>query len=499
MMKVPNNMIQGMKLSGLIRIMGCVFIVFLSLTGTSQQKPLDFKTVENESLILYNENQWASLITFGQKALESGHDYYYLRLRLGIAYFNQTNYLQAIHHFEKALAMNQSDPVLLEYIFLAYELSNRHIEALAVSRLFPQALSQKLAIEKLPVIDRFGLNGGYIYSNNIEKNERRNLLAKNDSSYAVQDLNDDKYFLQVDLGINLTRTLNLILAYSYLNTSKLKQIRVPEQIITGKYTQVIGAGVYQGNIYGKQISHYSEPYHLKQHSYYAALLLAGGKGITITPSVQVLHINYRTLSTSMTEEAYLAQPWHQEQTYRQVFTISENDTSFINYVASLHLSKSFSLYNLGFTGSYSNLNGYTQYQGGLSFGWFPFGNLNFYGITKITGAYQQEEKKLRVLFNQLIGFKINDRLWVEAFAAFGEMTNFNEANGYIVYNSGDIIKFRAGANFIVPLSKHTELSFRYHFLNNQSWLIRGYVPENTTLIPIQYENQSFIGGITWKF
>ncbi len=481
-----------------------IFLVFLWIMiihGTqvvSQETNLDFKAVESKTLDYYNTGQWDQLIKLGQKALLQGHDYYYLRLRMGIAWFNKTNYLMAIHHLEKALTMNQNDPVLLEYLYLAYKFSNREKEAMAVSRFFPGELSGKLGTKKMKVIDQLSIGGGYTLSNNIESNESRNLLARWDTAYAAQNLNDDKYFLQADLDLNLGRQVGLFFSYMNLTTQKLQQIRAPELVVTGHYTEVIPPGVYQGNIYDYQFKHYDYRYQMNQNSIYAAVSLTGGKGFTITPAASFLQVHYRNLVTSARQESYLAQPWHQTPSYTTVYEISERDTTFNNYIASLNLSKSFLIYNLGLTGSYSNLNGLTQYQGELRFSWFPSGNLNFYGVTRLLGSLEKESDQFRYMLHQLIGFRANDHLWLEAFASWGEMANFNESNGYIIYNTGDLMKFRAGINFIIPLSEHTELSFRYHFLSYESSLVRGFAPEPVSIIPIKYENQSFIGGIIWK-
>lgn len=480
---------------------GLLLIMIMSLlsnTVISQELKLDFRTVETSTLEYYNNGQWDQLIELGQKAIRQGHDYYYLRLRMGIAWFNKTNYLWAIHHLEKALTMNQNDPVLLEYLYLAYHFSNRQKEALAVSRYFPGELSEKLGTEKLKILDQLNLGGGYTLSNNIKSNQRRNLLAGWDTVWASQNLNDDKYFFQADFDLNLTKRISVFLSYMNLTTQKLQQIQVPELVVTGHYTEVIPPGVYQGNIYVHQFKRYDYRYNMKQNSLYGAVSFAAGRGFTITPAASFLQINYQNLVTQAYQEAYLAQPWHETVSSKMVYEITERDTSFNNYIASLNLSRSFLIYNLGLTGSYSNLNGLTQYQGDLRLSWFPKGNLNFYGISRFTVALEKQSEKFRYMVHQLVGFRLTDHFWLEAFASFGEMTNLNESNGYIVYNSGDLIKFRAGANFIIPLSDQLQFSFRYHFLSYESWLVRGFEPEPVSFISIHYENQSFIGGITWK-
>lgn len=77
----------------------------------------------------YQRHDWDKVITLGKEALKAGYDYFYLRLRLGIAYFEKAKYRAAISHFEKALKFNNSDPLTVEYLYYAYRFSGRDYDA----------------------------------------------------------------------------------------------------------------------------------------------------------------------------------------------------------------------------------------------------------------------------------------------------------------------------------------------------------------------------------
>lgn len=53
------------------------------------QDTLNAAFIEQKSFQLYVEKNWNELIKFGNQALKSGIDYYYLQIRLGIAYYEE--------------------------------------------------------------------------------------------------------------------------------------------------------------------------------------------------------------------------------------------------------------------------------------------------------------------------------------------------------------------------------------------------------------------------
>ena len=90
---------------------------------------LDFATVD---LLIYRcfiEKKWDSVIVVGKQALIQDIDYYYLRVRLGISYYNKTDYSNASVHLKKAREFNSADPVIADYLYYAYRYSNKSEEA----------------------------------------------------------------------------------------------------------------------------------------------------------------------------------------------------------------------------------------------------------------------------------------------------------------------------------------------------------------------------------
>ena len=86
------NIIKAVKIA-------LFFVLFFSMKGIAQDT-LNSAIVEQKSYQLYLDKNWNELIKFGNRAINSGFDYYYLQIRIGIAYFEKKNYSLAENHFK---------------------------------------------------------------------------------------------------------------------------------------------------------------------------------------------------------------------------------------------------------------------------------------------------------------------------------------------------------------------------------------------------------------
>ena len=108
---------------------------------TRAQDTLSSGGVEAQSYSLYTQKNWDELITFGNVALSKGFDYYYLRYRLGVAYFEKKKYRVAATQFEKANKFNSTDETL-EYLYYCYNYTSQYERARWISKSFsPEAIA----------------------------------------------------------------------------------------------------------------------------------------------------------------------------------------------------------------------------------------------------------------------------------------------------------------------------------------------------------------------
>ncbi len=109
------------------------------------------------------------MIKAGEEAIELGIDYYYLRMRVGIAAYELEDYSKAISHFKKALEFNSADDTAKEYLYFAYKFLGREMEADNTAKEFSEILMQKLSYTARSGKRSFSLNGAgsFLHDQNI--------------------------------------------------------------------------------------------------------------------------------------------------------------------------------------------------------------------------------------------------------------------------------------------------------------------------------------------
>ena len=460
-------------------------IIFFSLL-TNAQTYQDFQHIDKKTYDFYEKQNWDSLIVVAKEALKNNIDYFYLRARLGMAYYQKQNYIKAVQNFEKALQFNSTDVFALEYLYYSYLFLNREQDAKLLSTKFPESLKSKLNITKEKILNNIYFETGYTFNNNISKNGNINLFG-NDSIYGEQDLNGDIFYAHAGLSKSIGKRISLYFGFSNLNIDKEKQIQYRE-IVLNRYSTVYSYLGYE-NYYSNDTTYNykSDKYKLHQNEFYINSSIQFNKGFKITPAFHFINV---------------------------IYTINTETTSINNYVISLSITKNISYFSFDLFGTYSNLNDKKQTQVGLSTAYYPFGDLNFYGVITIKGFYEEESRNYknqgrqkinsRFIFSQTIGLKVLPKVWFEGFITYGDLSNTNEKNAFIVYNIPDKINYKWGANLILAVFQNIELSLRYNFLSKESYYITNYLDEendNTDFKTVYtpYKNQSIIGGIKWKF
>ena len=107
-------------------------------------------------------------------------------------------------------------------------------------------------------------------------------------------------------------------------------------------------------------------------------------------------------------------------------------------------------------------------------------------------------KENRIIFDEMIGAKIINNLWLEASVSIGNLAYYNEKNAFIVYNIADKINFKTGISAIYSLNQKFELSLRYQYLNRESSYMNFTDSDSKQEIITNYQNNTIIGGIKWK-
>ncbi|MFA4851917.1 MAG: hypothetical protein WC868_10120 [Bacteroidales bacterium] len=428
-----------------------IFLQFFAYHGLSQTFD-NFKTIDEYTYRYYTEQKWDSLIYVSKHALKSKIDYYYLRMRAGIAFYELKKYRKATEHFEKALYFNSTDEIAMEYLYFGYLYSGKNEQAKALIKKFPDNLKEKLNLNKSKLIDEIYIEGGPTLGNNppADENNNTNILLRE------QNLTRDMRYVAVGLKHTIFKNLTVFHSISSIDIGKRQLIQV-----------------YNGSILND--------YRIYQRQYYINSTIYLGKGITFTPAFHVINVNFDKLNYSFTANKKLI--------------LYQEKKMLKDYAASVALAKDIGIFDISLLATYSKLNNNYHKQGGFMVTIFPLNNLDLYFTS--TFFYQQSTKN-NLIAEQLIGYKLLPKLWIDVFYTLGHLNNFVEKNAFIVYNIDDKILSRKSFSLLFVVNKNIELSLRYLNMTKENIIKEINNKNHLNTFDNTFNNHLILGGIKWK-
>ena len=413
-------------------------------------------SVDATTYQLWSQQDWDALIETGKHALENGFDFYYLRYRLGIAYYENQNYHRAAQHFQKAFEMNNSDELLNEYLYYSYLLTGRNYEAYFTEQSFTNGTRRKLNLGEERLFKSVYLSWSGQQGAPASATENIN---KTMESEGLQTVSTGFNLIQMGAEHRAGKRIWLSHAYTHLRKSYFL------------YT----------NADGSPVTDPDETVYLNQYYIGATTLLKPGLDIRL--GVHYINLlNYETTITSAPRR----------RSVRSAVTNS-------NFAGSAAINRRFSYVETGFSSSVSNLNGATQLQQNVVLSLFPFGNLRFYTTSLM--HYQSEKTGSRdwrteTIFTQKAGVKLTNRLWTEAFITIGDQLNVVTDNGRTIFNDTDVITTRYGIRLHTFITNKINLLLDYNYMEKES----RFAPDGPgTEIPnpISYETQNITVTLLW--
>ena len=158
---------------------------------------LNFLTVEAKTYAQFLGQFWDELVVTGEKALNKHIDYYYLRLRLGVAYFQLNKFRQAEKQFNKAMKFNNEDPFLKEYLYFTYLKNGHYEQALKLSIGFDSTLKAKTVGNDSPIHLIYSEAGGKVSNDH--------------------NIFENASYVQAGIGHRLSKYLNITHAFTNYN------------------------------------------------------------------------------------------------------------------------------------------------------------------------------------------------------------------------------------------------------------------------------------------
>ena len=441
-----------------------VLIVIMIMAGLklNGQNAESFRYADSITYSLYLEKNWSDLINAGRQALNDGHDYYYMRMRLGIAYYEKRNYAMSSFQFKKALDFNSGDQVALEYLFYSYLLSDRSWQAWALmNSFFPQNRDRIL---KESSIKRNTLS----LESYISNTETAGIIADADQWFTSPEPGNQivtKYFLNSNISAYHQMGTNAGYFHAYTNLVKDNYL----------------------HYYDGSYSYDLDPQRVIQHQYYGSLSFFTSGGWSFSPAIHLFRASYNSI--------YFA-------TQGMNVNVLRYNTALNGFYGGLKISKAAGFINFSLEAGYVAFNAVHNMQGSLSAVLYPFGNSEFYFGGTLSAIKRTEGPGNSPLFAEgaLAGFSVARRVWVELSGITGELDNYAGNNGLYIYNSTDILKNSLLARIIIPfykagltISGGAGLSTYYSNYINFDGQVSSFSNR------INYRSINYTGGISWNF
>jgi len=371
--------------------------LIIAIKGISQDT-INSATVEQKSYQLYIDKNWTELIQFVGKAIDKGYDYYYLRLRIGIAYYERKNYSLAVGHFKNVLKFDSSDELALEYIYYCYLNNGRYEDARLLSKQFNAALAEKLGTNKQGSVSVITVEGG---TKKTDSTSYYDKVKRNSTNY----FNPAIYF-QLGLNHYVKNRVSLFHAITYFN----------------QQTFISKVGQFQ---------------------YYVKANIPVKNNYLISSSIHWINIKN-------TSEIILPPPPRGMVPPKNIETIIKSNY----FVGSLALQKIIKKFVFGIGTTITDMNGISQYINCASLSYAPFGNNKLvFGCTGYTHTSDNYSTTYGS-FAPFLYIQPVNRVSLKLSYLYNTKHNIIEDNGYLVNNSADITMARYSAMLNVNVNKH---------------------------------------------
>ncbi|MBT3243650.1 MAG: hypothetical protein HN352_10885 [Bacteroidetes bacterium] len=435
-------------------ILACILV--MGITIQAQDVPNRIQ-IDEETYQLYLRQDWRILIDKGNYALELGYDYYYLRMRLAIAWYSLRQYERARTELLKALSFTPNDPTAMYYLYYSNLFSGRYGEARILLGEIPVAERTKMkALREYSVRGVFA-EGGVFTNNSVDELQAGMPTGDFVSSYFITKMN----YANASIGINLGYKSSLTIAGKLYDGQALQNVYTSGELFDFKHTSR-QTGVYLGYQYS-----------LPKSWYFGASLhnISGVYSVTSYQSNPSGQYNFTDAN----------------EIYKQSFVGGYLGKHFTNMDVNFHFSQ-----NNFWQGVY--------YQAGTSLVYYPFGSLDYYVNVTYDRMNPSDSSNTEEAWKLLAGAKLFKGFYIEGSHLFGNLSNWADAGGYYLFNTVHPIRSRTGISLVISgLIPQLQISLS-GYLQQRDHYADVYLPDGSIdPVLLNFKSTSIFGGITWNF
>jgi hypothetical protein len=203
------------------RILLTLFLLMF-ICGQGMAQPFRFHA-DSMTYQLYLNKRWTPLLEETHNLLNRGIDFYYLRVRAGIAAYELKKYREAVTHLQQAYAVMPGDSLVNSYYFWALKYAGREDEAsLLAGRLSPEQRKEAKITKK-------GFINGVTAEALLSRNKNHHSLVdegldgQNGVSRYRSLVRNQKYY-GISLDHHLFPKINLYHNFSMMTISRNLQV-----------------------------------------------------------------------------------------------------------------------------------------------------------------------------------------------------------------------------------------------------------------------------------
>lgn len=461
-----------------------ILIIFSSITKIKAADTLTYFYVDSATLSMYNKQEWKNLISLGNKAINNNIDYFYLRMRIGIAYYEMQEYDECILHFDKALEFNSSSETAMEYKYFALVFAAKKRDAEYYVKSLPKSITEKIKPQLPKLIDKIIFESGINYLPDFDTIKTVISPPDNKNYRLEKDVTGNFAFYGLGLNHEFNKNISLFHSFNLLNSDGFQQL------------------------YFNYNKANENNYNLRQYQYYIAPTYYFNNNTSLTLFGNFLFLTskkykYNFLNIQPIQYPPPMMPPPIIYIYKMPPEISTFES--LQWVAGFNYIKNFSNGLINLTGSFSSINELNQIQLSAGYGFYFNKQKTFFSKTNITMFSQKPN--LNLIISQMFKFKVYKQIWADLFGNYGKQKNYNDNLGYAVSNSNSETIYTIGTKLYFPIVKKLTfyLSYSYEYKNIPFEYIyftgikQNKETFNTLVINNYYKQHLIYGGLIWKF
>jgi hypothetical protein len=423
----------GINSKKAIALVGVLLFLVVGITLETCAQGFYNAEVDRTSYEASMEKDWKKVIEIGEGAQEKGIDFFYLRLRKGIAYDNLEKFNRSDLEYKKANAFFPVDTLTYWYRYVALMNSGREAEARVLS---PKLTSwqRKYSGYKSVRLNNFGLEAGVLLGK-----APTTIINNVTQVFLIQRQQGNLFFASGNGNVWLGKRLNFSLGYMFMNV--------------GNTVNFAYRPKPSGNSGPPKPEANSWEFTTTQNAVYLGLGYQFAKGWSVFAAGNF--IPYEGGSIEITRKNSNGN-----------FSYNTDKYSFsgLDYTIFAQIKKRWSSISLEPSYSMNMVSNQVYHQMNFAGTSYPLGNNRLY----LTGQVSLlNHDSTNVIGGLKVGVRLAKWIWTEGNFAIGKMYGSSDAGGWILNNNPDQIAWKVGLNLSFILKNRIEVPLRFGFLGRE--------------------------------